>query len=371
MSTDYTSDDSEITRGSRWPEAEGVLTVTLTNDNSWPTDANTWTWSLLFSRLGVVGMTLSAESATLTTTKVLVLTFYATPSQTQLIPGAGRQLFKVELKSIDLSGTVSYYDSVEGTAVVRDFAEETDTTSPLPGSTAAGRITSRKELKTYILETLGFPTINVELTDAQLNHAINDALRWYKEFADVPNQRDFLVIHTVAGQADYDVPDTMKAFLGVINARTSGINNLFTIENILYSSGQLYFQNFDLVSYYLAMSFIKTLDYVLGTNIFIRFSDAENKVTVFPTPTSAGTLMLEIYNVIDSTEYYDNTFVKDYSRAAAKFIWGMVGSKYSIELPQGGTINLRELKSEAKEEMADAIKLLRDSYAAPPRFFRG
>jgi len=235
----------------------------------------------------------------------------------------------------------------------------------------ANTITSRYALKQYILTYLGSPFITVELTDAHLDYAINDALRQYKAYASVPNERQFIVVHLVAGQATYSIPSTVRAIIDLLGSSSSGVNTLFTIENILHSSGQLEFNNFDVVSYEIAMNYLDTMSMVMGYNTVVRFSDANDTITVYPTPDAVGTLYLEVYNSVDSTEYFDHPFVLQYARGAAMIMWANVTGKYEVDLPQGGRISVEKLRQEGQREIEEAKKDLREVWEDPPMFFTG
>jgi hypothetical protein len=132
---DYTAYD-DIVRGGRWPAAGDALTVQITNDSGWPAGADGWLWELLLSRTlrgGTPDLALAADSVSVAD-DVLTLTFHAAPDETLSLPGSGRQQFYVEVRSTEGGGTtttgsgeppvVSYYDCVQGTAVVRNPAGE-------------------------------------------------------------------------------------------------------------------------------------------------------------------------------------------------------------------------------------------------------
>ena len=123
---DYT-DDGDIIRGSRWPPAEDVVTVSITNTGGWPAGAAAWDWSLLLSRTwrgGTVDLELDAQDVDIVG-NVLSATFFATSAKTAALP-AGKGRYAVEIKSDDGGdpASVSFYDCVAGTANVRNAAGE-------------------------------------------------------------------------------------------------------------------------------------------------------------------------------------------------------------------------------------------------------
>ena len=117
---DYT-EKGEIVRGGRWPSANGTSAVLLTNSEGWPDGSDGWTWQLILSqniRGGTPDLSLTSASAAIVEGKML-LTFFATATQTAALPGISKQIFNVELKSIN-GDDVNYYDPLQGTANVRD-----------------------------------------------------------------------------------------------------------------------------------------------------------------------------------------------------------------------------------------------------------
>jgi len=121
--SEYTNAE-EIVRGSRWPAGSGWTVLTMTKSGGWPADVEDWTWTMRLSSAqagGSVDLEITADVVSVSGT-TLTLKFYATPTQTASLPGSGRQKYYVEIKSVDGSDIVSFYDSFEGYAWVRGSA---------------------------------------------------------------------------------------------------------------------------------------------------------------------------------------------------------------------------------------------------------
>lgn len=127
---DYTY-SGEIVRGSRWPPAEDVLIIEITNEAGWPGDVESWLWELVLSRNlsgGAEDLAIEADSVVLAET-ILTLNFHIEAEDTEDLPAAGGA-FKVDVRSNDgtesAPGTVGlcYYPCVAGTAKVRNPAGE-------------------------------------------------------------------------------------------------------------------------------------------------------------------------------------------------------------------------------------------------------
>lgn len=125
----YTDPDMLI-RGSRWPPAEDVVNVQITNPGGWPADADDWDWYLHLSRSprgDPSDLVLDAVAVALVG-NVIGLNFVATAVQTLTLrhvrQGEPRP-FYVSIRSVDGdTDEVSFYDCVSGIAWVRNYAGE-------------------------------------------------------------------------------------------------------------------------------------------------------------------------------------------------------------------------------------------------------
>lgn len=126
----YTNPDV-IIRGSRWPPAEDVVTVQITNTAGWPADADDWDWYLHISRSprgDPSDLVLTAITVAILG-NVLILTFFATDVQTLTLRHVAQgepRMHYVSIRSTDPDDgdAASFYDCVSGFAWVRNYAGE-------------------------------------------------------------------------------------------------------------------------------------------------------------------------------------------------------------------------------------------------------
>jgi hypothetical protein len=114
----YTADEP-IIRGSKWPPADDVVTVTVTKGSGWPGGSDSWTWELAFATRGGTSVLDATSASAGISGNDMVLTFSLTVAQTALLVGGKPATYKVELKSTN-GAVVSYYDDLAGEARVRD-----------------------------------------------------------------------------------------------------------------------------------------------------------------------------------------------------------------------------------------------------------
>jgi len=116
------TEDGEIIIGSRWPAFTGTATWTLTYTPGWPIGAESWIWSLRFSKRlsgGTPALSVDADSVSRDDLNTaLILNFILTESNTNdLSPGKN----EVDIRSNN-SGTISVHDGTQGYARVRNMA---------------------------------------------------------------------------------------------------------------------------------------------------------------------------------------------------------------------------------------------------------
>ena len=85
------------------------------------------------------------------------------------------------------------------------------------------KITTKEGLRNYIKSQLGAPSINIEVTDAQMNEIIDDAIQKFTEYA--YGTLEGTVIVQLNGAGDYDMPNAMTNLIKMSKGSTSNITN--------------------------------------------------------------------------------------------------------------------------------------------------
>ena len=146
---------------------------------------------------------------------------------------------------------------------------------------------SRTELRDYCLRQLGFPVLEINVDDDQIEDAIDDALQYYRERHYDGVERMYLKHEfTAADETKFDsqeqtttingdtwserdryisIPPHVMGVSKVFGLASNAIrNNLFGIEyqiflNDLYAVGSL-----DMLNYYMVKQWMETIDMVLN-----------------------------------------------------------------------------------------------------------
>ena len=261
---------------------------------------------------------------------------------------------------------------------------------------------SRSQLKDYCLRKLGFPVLEINVDDDQIEDAIDDALQYYRmRHYDGVELAYMKHVFTADDETKFDSQDTVTTIgsgatatewkvrdrylelptdvVGVSKvfglASNAIRNNLFGIEyqiflNDLYAVGSL-----DFLNYYMVKTWMETMDMVLNNGSFVqfRFNMRQDRLYI-----DVGKDMLdedvhvivECHRALDPdtyTQVSSDVFLKKYTTALIKRQWGQNLIKFNgIQLPGGVAINGREIFEDAEKEISAIEEASSGTYELPP-----
>jgi hypothetical protein len=268
---------------------------------------------------------------------------------------------------------------------------------------------SKSDLAELIKRRLGFPVIKVELTQQQIYDTIDySKYKWVKWGAGNSIVETYFTTLLLAGQNFYDLP------IGVVDivdyddqGSDYGINTLFTVENFLYTRGIFNPAMFSggsghsLISYHVALDFLKTLDRYTPSLYNYKYHKYTNQLEVHPQPPSGNALLLTDENGKETTydspgfvlirsymiegshyggmesdpkqstwkrgdsdeHFYTSDWIFDYALAECKLVLGRIRSKFAnftsignIGIGLDGDTLLQEGTTE-KERLDETLRL--------------
>lgn len=248
---------------------------------------------------------------------------------------------------------------------------------------------TREQLKDYCLRRLGFPVIDINVDDDQVDDRIDDALTKFAEFHFDGVHRDY-VMHLMT-EEDYTnkyitLPDSIigvnRIFgIGSDSVGSNGTNfNMFDINYQLRLNELYDFTNSSYMYYWIARTHLSMLDQLLVGQNPIRFTKTMNKLYVDMNwageEVKVGNYMaIDCYSVVEANTYTDifhDSWLKDYTTQLIKKQWGENMKKYgNYTLPGGMVINAQTIYDEATNEIVRLEQQLRDTYEEPPDFLVG
>jgi hypothetical protein len=245
------------------------------------------------------------------------------------------------------------------------------------------KITTRDQLKDRVLKRMGWPLITVELTDEQIDLAIDMSIEVYSKWASFPQQ--YLIINLkeyVQGEGlDLSKYGDITSVIDFNNS-SGYLNNgsmndcLFNFPNYMFASGMYpYFGTGGYggwTTYAASIEFLKTSARMMGGMMW-DYDYISKKLRLAPEPHyTTDKMALLTCEVIPPEEYfYGNEYVQRLTIAHCKQLLGTIRGKFqNLSLLGGGSVDT-SIGQEGKEELENLIKEISISESAGHGFFIG
>ena len=258
---------------------------------------------------------------------------------------------------------------------------------------ATPKIKSTGELKQYILRKLGYPFHQIEISDEQLQDAIDDTLDDYVQFAYSGTIERYVPIQLLDGVQNYILPYSTFAVLSVNDANMSMIganvpSNMFSLNQFiaadLYRPGVA---KIDILGYELINQMTATLDMVFAKKISFDYNSISKILHLHAVPALDTKVIIQVYEKLDlkgtpvsagastyeEENIYNEPWIKRMATSRAKLQWGNnIGLKYQGSvLPNGGTINGQGVIDQGTAEIEALTAELHSIYELPIDFMIG
>jgi hypothetical protein len=215
-------------------------------------------------------------------------------------------------------------------------------------------------LKGYIMQSLGYPLVRVELTESMLAQSIHDALAIYFKYSPDVTWTGFEVLDLDAdGQAtlpthivsslikDVVFPQNSNAF-GFVNPIDEGLYATLPMASFIKINGG----TLELGHYYQARQQLEDANKITGRSK--SWEHINGKLQVFPTRLTGETRQIGVLygSIPDPIDLESDDFVRAYAVASAKIILGTIRRKFSGFAAAGGngTADGSDLISEGKTD---------------------
>lgn len=242
------------------------------------------------------------------------------------------------------------------------------------------KITSREDLKNYVLKRLGSPVIRINVEESQLQDRLDDALEFYQTFSDDAQKKT--IVKRIVTQEDID----REAIL--LGDQTLAVTRVFPTEAFSYPSWMSpEYQNFirelkdlqagALDSYFITERNISLLNFLMGKES-ISFNFYPNTLALGLNTNWRNFIPGTSFILYEGTEkidpvLYPNLWNSFWIRELAYFMvlrqWASNLKKYSgVPLPGGITLNAAEMLSEAETNLATLQQQMREQSDPLPFF---
>ena len=236
---------------------------------------------------------------------------------------------------------------------------------------------SRTELKDYCLRRLGYPVVDINVDDEQVEDRIDDALKYYQDYHYDGTERVFLKHQVTADDIANEYITIPEAVIGVVRVFDIGdaiqSSTLFNIRYQIHLNDLFDFTSTTYVPYVTAMRHVEMLEEIFVGKKPIRFQRHKNQLNIdmdWGNDVIAGDyVIIECYRILDPdtyTDVYGDKWLLRYTTALIKRQWGENLKKFEgMTLPGGVTFNGQKIWEEATEEINKLEEEMISSYSLP------
>jgi hypothetical protein len=259
------------------------------------------------------------------------------------------------------------------------------------------KIYSRLKLKEFILRKLGSPVVNIEITDDQLEDAIDETIEHYSLRAYSGVLERYVPITLLPGVHEYILPYDVFAVLAVHTVGMSGLGNaaatnMFSLNQFvaadLYKPGVA---KIDMIGYEMINQMIETMNIIFSAKLTFDFNSISKVLHIFSENTDSANqhAIIQIYRKLDlmgttnpvsgatavnylEENIYNEPIIKKLATAKAMKQWGTNLMKYTGSvLPNGGTLNSQWIFDTGTADETKYLEEIESTYTLPISFMVG
>ena len=271
---------------------------------------------------------------------------------------------------------------------------------------------TRQELIDYCKRKLGYPVLEINVADEQIEDLVDDAVQFFQErhFDGVfqtymkyqVTQDDIdrgrarggtsssvgitttIVNETVGNSTSFKFEENGNylpvppSVIGVnkifhFDGANSITNNMFSVKYQLFLNDAYYWGSTELLTYAMVKTYLEDIEFMLTTQKQIRFNKRQDRLylDIDWGSLNAGTyLVIDCFRTMDPNDYsrvWNDSFLKPYLTALIKKQWGQNLIKFQgVKLPGGIELNGRQLYDDAQREIDVIMEKMSNTYELPP-----
>jgi hypothetical protein len=276
--------------------------------------------------------------------------------------------------------------------------------------------TTRQEHIDYCLRKLGYPVLEINVDDDQIDDLVDDALQLFNERHFDGVERMYLkykltqddidrgtatintesdntagIVTTSATSTSISgygttvsnwyentnflqVPDSVIGVNKIFKFDTSSISGgMFSIKYQLFLNDLYRFNSIELLQYSMVKTYLEDIDFLLTTDKQVRFNKSQDRLYLdidWGTETAGNFLVLDCWRILDPTNFagvWNDSFLKQYTTALIKKQWGQNLIKFKgVKLPGGLELNGREIYEDGQRDLEFVMERLKNEYELPP-----
>jgi hypothetical protein len=269
---------------------------------------------------------------------------------------------------------------------------------------------TRQELIDYCKRKLGYPVLEINVADEQIEDLVDDAVQFFQErhfdgvyqtylkykiTADDINRGKAIttsgvgistitVNETVGLTTSFSYTETGNylpvppSVIGVnkifhFDGANSVTNNMFSVKYQLFLNDIYYWGSTELLTYAMVKTYLEDIEFLLTTQKQIRFNKRQDRlyIDIDWSGVREGTyLVVDCFRTMDPNDYsrvWNDSFLKPYLTALIKRQWGQNLIKFQgVKLPGGVELNGRQFYEDAQREIDIIMERMSNTYELPP-----
>ena len=242
---------------------------------------------------------------------------------------------------------------------------------------------NKEELKEFCLRQLGYPVIQINVDDVQVDDAVELAFEYWNEFHFNGTERTYVKHQITEQDLTNEYVTVSDSLIGAIRVFPVGGSamamNMFDLRYQLRLNDLWDLSSTSYVNYSLTMQHLATLNLIFTGQQPIRFNRLTNKLYIdwdWKNDIVAGEYIIVEGIVITDPDTYSRVWndrmLKKLTTAYVKKQWGQNMSKFDkMQLPGGVTMRGVDIFNEAVNEIKETEQEIRSTYEAPPGFLVG
>ena len=261
---------------------------------------------------------------------------------------------------------------------------------------------TRQGLIDYCLRRLGYPVLEVNVDDDQIDDLIDDSIQYFQE-RHFDGVERMLLKHEITkenketlktgittttanstvgittttfteSQNFIQLPDHVLGVERVLKMDASTISSgLFNIKYQIFLNDLYYYGALDLMNYAMTKTYLEDLSRIITPDTQLRFNKKNHRLYLdidFGMMSDDTFIIIDGYRLLDPSDapaIYNDFWLKKYATAIIKKQWGTNLIKFNgVLLPGGVQLNGRQIYEDAIKEIEEIEYSLKTEYEIPP-----
>jgi hypothetical protein len=258
---------------------------------------------------------------------------------------------------------------------------------------------SRQGLIDYCLRRLGYPVLEINVDEDQIDDLVDDALQYFQERhfdgvermylkykitqSDIDRAKANVTTSKTVGITTYnylestnyiEIPDSVIGIEGIFRFDDSTFSSgMFNIAYQIFLNDVYNFTSIELLNYSMVKEYLETIQFLISPQKKIRYSKRQNRLYIDMNWSSVPVnsyVVIDCYRILDPSNFpkvWNDSFLKLYLTSLIKKQWGQNMSKFSgVKLPGGVELNGRQMYEDAVNELSDIKQRMSNEYELPP-----